>query len=82
MHVCKCIRSIVSVQKRAELELYVNNETPDIIGITESRTKQEMKDSEQALDGSRLFRWDRENQKAEGYGLEGCCSMSRAASKQ
>ena len=25
------VRSIVSVQKRAELELYVNNETPDII---------------------------------------------------
>ena len=29
------VRSIVSIQKRAELELYVNNETPDIIGITE-----------------------------------------------
>jgi len=31
--------------------LYVNNETPDIIGITESWTKPEMTDSELALDG-------------------------------
>ena len=50
------VRSIVSVQKGAELELYVNNETPDIIGITESWTKPEMADSELALDGYRLFR--------------------------
>src|SRR6218665_674166 len=65
------VRSIVSVQKRAELELYVNNETPDLIGITESWTKPEMADSEQALDGYRLFRKDRENQRTEGHGAGG-----------
>src|SRR6218665_975605 len=74
-NVLKCmyanVRSIVSVQKRAELELYVNDETPDIIGITESWTKPEMADSELALDGYRLFRKDRENQKSEGHGAGG-----------
>src|SRR6218665_3057914 len=65
------VRSIVSVQKRAELELYVNNETPDIIGITESWTKLEMADSELALDGYRFFKKDRENQRPEGHGAGG-----------
>src|SRR6218665_2312913 len=73
--VLKCwnanVRSIASVQKRAELELCVNNETPNIIGITESWTKLEIADSELALDGYRLFRKDRENQKSEGHGAAG-----------
>src|SRR6218665_356173 len=73
--VLKCmyanVRSIVSVQKRAELEWYINNETPDIIGITESWTKPEMADSELALDGYRLFRKDPENQRTEGHGAGG-----------
>src|SRR6218665_3677444 len=73
--VLKCmyanVRSIVSVQKRAELELYVNDETPDIIGITENWTKPEMADNELALDGYRLFRKDRENQRPEGHGAGG-----------
>src|SRR6218665_3264797 len=73
MQIMHIQRSIVSVQKRAELELYINNETPDIIGITESWTKPEIADSELALDGYRLFRKDRENQKSEG-----CCCMSSA----
>ena len=65
------VRSIVSRAKRAELELYVDNEKPDIIGIAESWTKPEIADSELALDGYRLFRKDRANQKSVGHGAGG-----------
>ena len=51
--------------------MYVKYKTPDIIGITESWTKPEMADSELALDGYRLFRKDRENQRSEGHGAGG-----------
>src|SRR6218665_3602107 len=70
MYVWKC-KKYCKCAKRAELELYVNNETPDIIGIKESWTKPKIADSELALDGYRLFRKDRENQKSEGYGAGG-----------
>ena len=53
------VRSIVSVQKRSELQLNVNTKTPDIIGLAESCTKPEMTDNELALEGFRLFRRDR-----------------------
>ena len=52
------VRSIVSIRKRAELELYPDHESPYIIGIAESWTKPEIKDSELAVDGYRLFRKD------------------------
>src|SRR5688572_29283223 len=65
------VRSIVSIAKRAELELYASNESPDIIGIAESWTKPEITDSELVLDGYRLFRKDRENQKSVGHGAGG-----------
>src|SRR6218665_2177961 len=84
--VLKCmyanVRSIVSVHKRAELELYVNNETPDIIGITESWTKPEIANIELTLHIYRLLRKDQENQKSEGHGQEGCCYMSRTVLMQ
>src|SRR6218665_1725342 len=66
MYVCKC-KKYCECSKRADLELCVNNETPYIIGITESWTKPEMADSELALGGYRLFRKDRENQKSVGH---------------
>jgi len=84
--VLKCmyanVRSIVSVQKGAELELYVNNEASDIIGITESWTKQEIADSELALGGYRLFRRDWGTRNQRDMGQEGCCYMSRAVLMQ
>ena len=73
--VLKCmfanVRGIVTITKRAELELYVDKEAPDIIGIAESWTKPEHKDGEIALDGYRLFRLDRANQRAVGRGAGG-----------
>jgi ribonucleases P/MRP protein subunit RPP40 len=65
------VRSIVSITKRAELELYVDKESPDIIGIAESWTKPEISDGELALEGYQLFRLDRANQKAVGHGAGG-----------
>src|SRR6218665_2704605 len=82
MQIMHIERSIVSVQKRAELELYINNETPDIIGITESWTKPEIADSELALDGYRFFKKDWENQKSEGHGAGGVLIMSRTVLMQ
>jgi len=52
------VRSIVN--KQSELELYILEEKPDIIGITESWTFEEMNDSELNIDESyTLFRKDR-----------------------
>jgi hypothetical protein len=65
------VRSIVSITKRIELELYVENESPDIIGIAESWTKPEISDNELNIDGYRLFRKDRANQKPVGHGAGG-----------
>lgn len=73
--VLKCfyanVRSIINIEKRLELELYVDKEEPDIIGLTESWAKEEMSDSELALDGYVMFRRDRENQRARGHGEGG-----------
>src|SRR6218665_3126964 len=62
------VRSIIDIEKRMELELFVYKEEPDIIGLTETWAKEEIADSELALDGYIMFRKDRENQKARGYG--------------
>ena len=61
-------RSIVNVDKRIELELYVDKEKPDIIGITESWAKEEIQDSELELDGYVMFRKDRDIRGGRGHG--------------
>ena len=75
MQTLKCfyanVRSIISIDKRLELENYVENEAPDIIGITETWAKTEIDDSELALDGYVMFRKDRENQRIKGHGEGG-----------
>src|SRR6218665_3955613 len=47
------VRSTIDIEKRMELELYVDKEEPDIhvIGLTETWAKEEIADSELALDG-------------------------------
>ena len=62
------VKSIIDIEKRMELELYVDKEDPDIIGLTETWAKEEIADSELALDGYVMFRKDRENQTTRGYG--------------
>src|SRR6218665_2220925 len=59
------VRSIFDIEKRMELAL--DKEEPDIIGLTERWEKEEIADRELALDGYVMFRKDRENQKARGY---------------
>ena len=51
------VRSIVN--KRDELELYVFEEKPDIIGITESWAFEDIQDSELNIDGYSMIRKDR-----------------------
>ena len=70
-------RSIISREKRMELELYVEEEKPDIIGLTESWAKEEMGDCELDIDGYVMFRRDRENQRSTGMEQEGYYSMSK-----
>ncbi|HLX54540.1 MAG TPA: hypothetical protein VKR58_11395, partial [Aquella sp.] len=57
----KCLyfnaRSIIN--KREDLELYVLDESPDIIGITESWANDKIEDSELNLEGYTLLRKDR-----------------------
>src|SRR5688572_14762198 len=73
--VIKCFyanaRSIINRTKRMELELYVEEEGPDIIGLTETWAKEEMEDCELQIDGYVMFRKDRENQKTTGHGAGG-----------
>src|SRR6218665_1624612 len=64
-------RSIVNIDKRTELELYVEKEQPDIIGITESWAKESIQDSELELEGYTMFRTGRIGEK-EGM-EEYCC---------
>ena len=64
-------RSIINRKKRMELELYVEEEEPDIIGLTESWAKVDMGDCELDIDGYVMFRRDRENQRSTGHGTEG-----------
>src|SRR6218665_3047097 len=60
-------RSIVNIDKRMELELYVDKEQPDIIGITESWAKESIQDSELELEGYMVFRKDLKNWGERGY---------------
>src|SRR6218665_1746964 len=60
--------SIVNIDKRTELELYVDKEKLDIIGITESWAKESIQDSELELEGYTMFRKDRKNWGERGYG--------------
>lgn len=57
-------RSIIN--KFEELELYVKDEKPDIIGITEAWTREQIGDSEINLNGYTLFRRDRGGEKMGG----------------
>ena len=61
-------RSIVN--KHEELELYINDEDIDIIGITETWLNSEISDSEINLDGYTIFRKDRDHaNKTRGGGV-------------
>src|SRR5688572_1698860 len=61
-------RSVVNIDKRTELELYVDKEKPDIIGITESWAKESIQDSELELEGYAMFRKDRDNRGEKRHG--------------
>ena len=61
-------RSVVNIDKRTELELYVDKEKPDIIGITESWAKESIQDSELELEGYAMFRKDRDNKGEKRHG--------------
>ena len=65
------VRSLMCKEKKAELELYVTKERPDIIGITETWAREEVSNSELELQGYAMFRKDRENQKTTGHGAGG-----------
>ena len=75
VNVMKCfyanVRSMVSKEKRCALEVYVEIEKPDIIGITESWAKEDILDNELAIDGYTMFRKDRQNQNERGHGAGG-----------
>ena len=64
-------RSIINRRKRMELELYVEEEEPDIIGLTETWAKEEMGDCELEIEGYVMFRRDRGKQKTKGHGAGG-----------
>jgi hypothetical protein len=51
-------RSIVN--KQEELELYIHEEEPDIVGITETWTVENVEDAEISIEGYTMFRRDRE----------------------
>ncbi|ESN95670.1 hypothetical protein HELRODRAFT_179141 [Helobdella robusta] len=65
---CVNTRSIVNIDKRTELELYIENEQTDIIGRTESWAKESIQDSEIELNGYVMFRKNREHSKDKGQG--------------
>ena len=49
------------INKRNELELYIIENKPSIIGVTESWANCDIRDSELNLEGYELFRKDRDN---------------------
>jgi len=57
--VCFYVNARSLVYKMSELELYVYEEKPDIIGITESWTFEDLQNSELNIDGYVLLRKDR-----------------------
>ena len=52
-------RSLIVIDKRTELEMYVVEESPDVIAITESWAKESISDNELQLEGYMMFRKDR-----------------------
>ena len=66
-------RSIVNIDKRTELELYVDKEKPDIIEITESWAKESIQDSELELNGYTMFR--KTGRIGEQEGMEEYCCI-------
>ena len=65
---CVNARSIVNIDKRAELEIYMDKEKPAILAITESWAKETIQNSEIELDGYVMFRRDREQRTGRGRG--------------
>ena len=63
-HKGKCfyanVRSLVNRVKMAELEMYIKNECPDIIGLTETWASDKISNEELKLVGYDMFRKDRE----------------------
>ena len=58
------------MNKREDLELYVLDERPDIIGITESWANEKIEDSELTLEGYTMLRKDRvSGEKLRGGGV-------------
>jgi hypothetical protein len=47
------------VNKRSELELYILEEEPDIVGITETWAVESIEDSELSIDGYTMIRRNR-----------------------
>ena len=54
------LRSLVNRVKMAELEMYIKNECPDIIGLTETWASDKISNEELKLVGYDMFRKDRE----------------------
>ena len=52
-------RSLIRLDKRTELEIYVVEESPDVIAITESWAKESISDNKLQLEGYMMFRKDR-----------------------
>ena len=63
MHKLKCLYTNAQsiVKKLPELRLYITEEDPDIVAITESWTSDNNPDSEISIDGYTIFRKDRKH---------------------
>ena len=59
---CMYVNARSIVNKHKELELYVKQESIDIIGISETLLNESIADSEMNLDGYTLFRRDRNDE--------------------
>src|SRR6218665_905291 len=74
------VRSIIDIEKRMELELYVDKEEPDIIGLTETWAKEEIADSELLWMGMSCSEKTGKIKQHEDTGV--CCCMSKTISQQ
>ena len=63
---CLYLNARSVINKRDELELYIIENKPSIIGITESWANCEIRDSELNLEGYELFRKDRDIKNEKG----------------
>ena len=66
---CYCTNIQSLINKRAELEVVVNEKKPHIIGITESWCNQSILDSEVAIEGYSMFRLDKDTVTGKGGGV-------------